>query len=103
DGALCGYQKLSHGQALREAATAYATIELPAEAAPNTPIRCVGALGVEDLDEYRFVEEINRRKDVLKEAFRVLGETTYLATVRIDGQQFQRRMPLALYVLRQLG
>lgn len=97
-----GYVRLSHGPSLLAAARAYETIELSPSQPANMPLRCVGAVGVVDLDTLDLAVEVNRRKAILKEALCRVGPHHYLATVHVDGQTLVRKLPLAIYVLRQL-
>ena len=101
-GQVRDYRRLEHGAALAAAATAYATIELPPEASANEPLRCVGAVGVEDLTAFEIAQEVNRRKGVLKSAFAPIAEQSYVATLHVNGRRLNRKIPLARYILRQL-
>ena len=97
-----GYVRLEREASLSAAARAYATIELSPSQSANTPLRCFGAVGVVDLDAIALAVEVNRRKAILKEALCRVGPQHYLATVHVDGQKMVRKLPLAIYVLRQL-
>ena len=102
DGQVLDYRRLEHAASRDAVRDAYTTIELLPAAAANEPLRCTGAVGVETCHPLRIAEEVNRRKGVLKAAFAPIGELRFLATVRVNGQQFNRQMPLARYILRQL-
>lgn len=102
DGQVLDYRRLEHAASRDAVRDAYTTIELAPAAAANEPLRCTGAIGVEAHHPLRIAEEVNRRKGVLKAAFAPIGELRFLATVRLNGHQVNRQMPLARYILRQL-
>lgn len=102
DKRIKSYRRLEHGPSIEAAATAYATIELRMEDPVNTPVRCHGAVGVEDLVTLQLAKEVNRLKTVLKAKFKPLTNARFFTTVRVRGQRVNKKIPLSLYILRQL-
>lgn len=68
EGELEGYTRLDHGPSLAAAAHAYIQIDLSPSEPDNATVRCIGAVGVLDIDTIQLAIEVNRRKAILKQA-----------------------------------
>ena len=99
---IVGYQRLAHAQALEAAITAYCQIDLKLDDPVNTPVRCHGAVGVYDARIIQQAEEVNRLKAVTKATFQPLTNLRVSATINTGSGRIVKKIPAALFILRQL-
>lgn len=99
---LIGYKRLSHGAALEAAITAYCTLDLKSDDLANTPVKCHGVIGVRDRRIITMAKEVNRLKEVVKAAFQKTTNRRVNVTINNGKSQVIKKIPVALFILRQL-
>jgi len=99
---VASYVRLSHGESVAAPVNAYCTIDLGPEERINTPVKCPGAIGVTDARIIHLAMEVNRLKDVVKARFQPATNKRVTVTVNRPEGPVTQKVPMALYILRQL-